>query len=559
MTISLLEAFEEHLNTRPDKVFCVFLREGTPQTITFRDLAKRASAYANLYRKKGLNPGEIVLIVLQHCPDLYYAFLGALLCGCVPSFMPFPSGKQDPVRYWESHRQLFRRIGSGAILTFPSNAELLAAHISDAQFRLILTDESAGEPEEFPFHRPGLDDVAFLQHSSGTTGLKKGVQLSYGAVAAQIKSYAATLQLISTDRIATWLPLYHDMGLIACFVLPLTLGLTTVSMDAFEWVSRPEMLLDAIADYGCTHVWLPNFAFHHLCRTAASECRSDLSAVKAFIDCSEPCKPETFELFAETFAHAGVRREQLQSCYAMAEAVFAVTQTQVHCAPTVLNVDKRLLADEGRAVQPRDGVPVTCLLSVGSPVPGMEVRIVDQLGGLVRDGLVGQVAIRSAFLFSGYFRNDEATRAGFRGDWYLTGDTGLLLGNQLYILGRLKELIIVYGKNLYCHDIEFICNRVEGVKNGRCVAVANYDESIGSEELVIIAETQEQNRDQWREIRKAIKAALVAEIGISPKDIRIVEPGWLIKSTSGKIARGENRTKYMAELRGEAMTGAEVR
>ncbi len=431
------------------------------------------------------------------------------------------------------------------ILTYAGNAERLREHIPNDSLRLILPEEVAGVPEAFPIPKPDLEDIAFLQHSSGTTALKKGVQLSYGAVAVQIASYAAVLQLDAADRIATWLPLYHDMGLIACLVLPLTLGLTIVSMDAFEWVSRPEMLLDAIEAHRCTHVWLPNFAFHHLCRTAASESRCDLSRVKAFIDCSEPCKPETFDLFAETFAHAGVRREQLQTCYAMAEAVFAVTQTRLHSVPTVLTVDRSALVDQGLAAPPHDGASVVRLLSVGEPIPGMEVQIVDPAGDPLPPGRVGEVAIRGRSLFSGYFRNETATRESFFGEWYRTGDTGLISNGELYILGRLKELIIIYGKNLYCHDIEFICNQVDGVKRGRCVAVGNYDETIGSEELVIIAETEERDRDKWRDIHRNLKNALVTTINISPCDIRIVEPGWLVKSTAGKIARGENLRKYL--------------
>lgn len=253
-----------------------------------------------------------------------------------------------------------------------------------------------------------LEDVAFIQHSSGTTGLKKGVQLSYGAVAAQISSYAEKLVLADSSCIASWLPLYHDMGLIACFILPLTLGVPVVSLDAFEWVTRPALLFEAIEEHRCTHVWLPNFAFHHLCRTVDPAHGYALGGVQAFIDCSEPCKAETFDLFVETFGSCGVTREQLQCCYAMAETVFAVTQTTL-----------------GQRVQEyQAGKPSRRVLSCGKIISGLDVKIVDRQDVALAPGEVGEIAVRGSFLFTGYFKNEDERLSG---GWYRTGDTGFCM------------------------------------------------------------------------------------------------------------------------------------
>jgi len=289
-TESLLQALERHCVERPDATFCHFWSGDIREDISFRQLKGRSGAYANLYRESGLRAGNVVLIMLKHSPDMYYAFIGAMLCGCIPSMMPFPSVKQDPVKYWESHKQLFERIGAGAIVTYSENTKVLSDRLHGRRLRVLVPEDLAEKSYPFEAVQARLEDVALIQHSSGTTGLKKGVQLSYAAVAGQIKSYAATLGLTASDRFASWLPLYHDMGLIACFIMPLALGLPVVSLDAFEWVSRPEILFDAIEAYGCTHVWLPNFAFHHLCRTVDSELRYRLDSVKAFIDCSELCR-----------------------------------------------------------------------------------------------------------------------------------------------------------------------------------------------------------------------------------------------------------------------------
>src|SRR5258708_2485543 len=240
-------------------------------------------------------------------------------------------------------------IGAGAILTYRDNAESLRANIANQPLPILLPEQAAAMPRDFEAVSAQLDDIAFIQHSSGTTGLKKGVQLSYGAVAAQISSYAEALGFADSGCIASWLPLYHDMGLIACFVLPLMLGLPVVALDAFEWVNRPALLFEAIEEHRCTHVWLPNFAFHHLCRTVDPAQGYALGGVKAFIDCSEPCKPETFDLFVETFGSCGVARAQLQCCYAMAETVFAVTQTTLGRKAQEYQADLDALLRENRA------------------------------------------------------------------------------------------------------------------------------------------------------------------------------------------------------------------
>jgi fatty-acyl-CoA synthase len=547
-TESLLQALDRHCADRPHDIFCHFWRGQIREHISFHKLRCEAAAYANLYRHSGLKAGDVVLVMLQHSPELYYSFAGAMLCGCIPSVMPFPSQKQDPTKFWQSHRELFQRIGAGAILTYAENAENLRTNIVNQPLHILLPEQTAAMPRNFEPVSAQLDDVAFIQHSSGTTGLKKGVQLSYGAVAAQISSYAETLQLADSDCIASWLPLYHDMGLIACFILPLTLGVPVVSLDAFEWATRPALLLEAIEQHRCTHVWLPNFAFHHLCRTVDPAHGYALGGVKAFIDCSEPCKPETFDLFVETFGSCGVTREQLQCCYAMAETVFAVTQTALGQRVREHQAELDTLLRENRARPATIGKPSRRILSCGKVISGLELKVMDHQGNALAPGDAGEVAVRGSFLFSGYFKNEDENRQSLTGGWYRTGDTGFLHDGELYVLGRLKEMIIVYGKNLYATDLEEICNQADGVKKGRCVAFGLFNADVGSEEVVVVAETEVPHEAGWAAVRKNIKSELLSAFNISPGDIRIVQPGWVIKSTSGKISRSQNRDKYLVEM-----------
>jgi acyl-CoA synthetase (AMP-forming)/AMP-acid ligase II len=522
----VLDALRARAAASPDGLFCQFISAGREQAITCRQALAASARYADLYRSRGLERGDIVLIVLRHAPDLYFAFLGAMLAGCIPSFMPFPSAKQDPELYRSQHRALFERIGARAVVTFAENAATLAAIAP--QLAVLTPADADGRSEASPEIEIAPDDIAFLQHSSGTTGLKKGVMLSHGAVAAQAARYGAELGLTPQDRIVSWLPLYHDMGLIACFVLPLSLGVPFVSLDAFEWTARPGLLFDAIARHGGTHVWLPNFAFHHLARSVAGPPTADLSGVKAFIDCSEPCRLETFELFERAFGDWGVRSDQLRICYAMAETVFAVTQTPA--GEAVRSIER-----EGRRIP-----------SVGRPIADVELSIIDPSGEPMPGGQVGEVATRAPFLFSGYHNDPERTGAKLRDGWYRTGDLGLMLEGELYLLGRADDQIIVNGRNILAHDVEFLLNaEVEQIKAGRCVALGVFEPEIGSLQLVILAEPAGEVDAQA--IARKVKQIVLTGFGVTPREVKLVPPGWLAKTTSGKLSRELNLGKYLAE------------
>lgn len=348
--------------------------------------------------ESGVQRNDIVLIFLDHDIDQYASFFGAMQIGAIPSFMPPLTRKQVPEAYWTAHATLLARTRPKAIILSETRAEELRTHLDLDGISLIMTGQAASVAGG-SFRSVGGDaDVAFLQHSSGTTQTKKGIRLSHRAVLSQLSAYAARLALTGEDRIASWLPLYHDMGLIACCVLPLVRGIPVVAIDALEWTLRPELLLRAIETYRCTLAWMPNFAFHHTTRTCGAG-TFDLSSMRAWIDCSEPCRAETFDLFARTFSSSGVAPHHLQTCYAMAETVFAVSQSGTGQAVPRLRVDEELLRTQG-LVLPRtaeeDGID---LLSNGNPLPGISVAVVDAERRPLPSGRVGELAIQGDFLF----------------------------------------------------------------------------------------------------------------------------------------------------------------
>jgi len=474
-----------------------------------------------------------------------------MLAGLTPAFMPCTSSRQDPALYWSSHATLMARIAPAAIVAEPTDLVEMRASGLD------LSRVTALSPSDVPLGAkpgdalPSIETIALLQHSSGTTGLKKGVKLSYAAILRQLESYGSALALRPGDRFVSWLPLYHDMGLIACWITPVYFGVPVVHIDPFEWLGRPELLLVLIERYNGTHAWLPNFAFEHLARVAAPVAGSvRLESMRAFIDCSEPCRAETFDRFAAAFAASGVQPYMLQCCYAMAETVFAVTQTRLD-TPVRRIFIRRTAVAAGQRVEvsacPGDGL--SPMLSTGKPIAGAAVEVLNSDGARLPEGHVGEIAVRASFLFSGYNHEPERTAARLRDGLYLTNDQGFLHEGELFILGRIDDVIIVNGKNVYAHDVEAVVAAVPGVKAGRGVALGLYDEAVGSEALVVVAERAETVAGPDIDVRRAISAAVFATIGVKPVDIRLVEPDWLVKTTSGKVSRSENLRKYVVQFR----------
>jgi acyl-CoA synthetase (AMP-forming)/AMP-acid ligase II len=316
-----------------------------------------------------------------------------------------------------------------------------------------LTDQVEAVPPEpdAGWVSPDVEDVAFMQFSSGTTGLRKGVMLHHRAVVAQIRAFLEVVPLGEGDLIASWLPLYHDMGLIACFIIPMAVGVPVALQDPIEWARMPARLFDAAQRHRATFVWLPNFAFNHLRLTVPmTGIQYDLSSLKAIVNCSEPCKAATFDGFAQCFAPFGIRQDMLATSYAMAEAVFGVTQSPVGCPADRLRFDRDALT-ANRLVPDPDGVE---LLSTGRLLPGIELRICGNDGQELVERQIGEIALRGEFIFRGYYNNLAETTSAFHDGWFLTGDLGAVFNGEVFITGRQKDVIIVNGKNLYAHDIE---------------------------------------------------------------------------------------------------------
>ena len=524
-----------------------------PIHVTRADFQHEVMRYAAALAALGVGQRDLVIIAHTQNLESIYAFWGALAVGAVPSMFPTLTEKLDPQIYMQNMSELVALSEVRLVLTTDDLAPALDSHVGcpvfgSSHLAEVVNKNGAGETAVLHYAQPDPAEIAFLQHSSGTTGLQKGVALSHHAVLNQLASYSDAIALSEDDMVVSWLPLYHDMGLIAGFLLPLVQGVPLVLMSPFDWVRHPALLLSAIDRFGGTLTWLPNFAYNHMARRVRERDIDGLSlaGMRMFINCSEPVRKDSHDLFQERFAALGLRPEQLAVSYAMAENTFGVTQTPPGVVPTLDIVDRQALEEQRSAVPvPPDHAKAAVRVSCGPPIANTAVRVLDENGTPLPERRVGELAVQSDCMLSQYYRRPDLEP--FQDGWYLTGDMGYVAGGEVYIIGRSKDLIINAGKNVYPQDIEAIVNEVPGVHAGRAVAFGVYDKREGTELVAVVAEIDSQDIQERKEIGKRIRQEVARQSMVTVSYVKLVGDKWLIKTSSGKIARAANHDKWQRE------------
>lgn len=548
--------WRKHADERPDSDAIIHCSAGeTSYRWTFSTLLAAAEEYAACLMEQGVRQGDVCAMILHHNHRLYPLYLAVCSIGAIPAILAYPNPRLHPDKFRQGIEGMSRRSGLDWILTERKLQPVLeplvtgsGSTIKGLHFPLEWQAESEDRRRfnEIP-NQLVPSDPLLLQHSSGTTGLQKPVLLSHHAVIEHVKRYAEAISLTNSDKIVSWLPLYHDMGLIAAFHLPLICGIPSIQIDPFQWVMAPSLLLEAITQERATVTWLPNFAFNMMALKVRDEDLQevDLSSLRLIVNCSEPVRYESHENFLKRFQPYGLRPTALSACYAMAETTFAVTQTPVGIAPTVVAVDRNSLA-RGKVETATDGVPARICVSSGKPIEGCEVRIVDENRFDVAPGSVGEIAITSATMFSGYRNYPEKTAEVLCDAWYYSGDYGFQDAGELFVIGRKKDIIIVAGNNVYPEDIEDAVGAVQGVIPGRVVAIGEENPELGSEQVAVLAETSLTGESERKALRlEIIKAGMAS--GITIASVYMVPPRWLIKSSAGKPSRKGSREKLVEE------------
>jgi len=554
MAERLAELLVDLAARRPDLPLFTFLHaDREEESATAARLQRDARILATLLRERGVRQGEIVPLVFDHGYDLVRAFWGALYLGAVPTILPYVSRDAGAKNYVDNVRQLVRFTAAPNIVTTTGIEPALAGGLDGIDCRLIGLDggpldgpEDGGEAwrERSPALPP------YIQFSSGSTGIPKGVAISQTAVLRYEAALAEASGARADDVMVGWLPLYHDMGLTNQMLRPLSVGHVSVMMSPSAWLGAPERLFLAVHRHHGTVTWMPNFAFAYCARRVRDRqiAGVDLSSWRLLGNASEPVFLRELEEFARRFAPFGLRREALTIAYGLAEHVAAVTHTRVGAPLRIDWVAQETLA-QGRALPAEPRAQASrAIVTCGAPIPGARLRIVDESGGDLPERSVGEILVAGPCVFDGYHADPDGTAAALRAGWLHSGDLGYLADGELFVCGRRKDLIISAGRNLHPNHLEDVAAAVLGADCRFAAAFGIPDARLGTETPVIVCEMRRlPDQAEQARLREATRAALRREQAVYVSDVHLVEAGWIPKTTSGKINRSACRERYLAE------------
>lgn len=520
-------------------------------TITYRELWDGAAALAAGLQAHALEPGARVALMLPTGRDYFLAFYAVVLAGGVPVPI-YPPVRRAQI---EDHlRRQSRILGNcqAAMLITTADAivpaRLLGAGVTS--LRTVATvAELATASGDFECATPAPDALAFLQYTSGSTGDPKGVMLTHANLLANIRADGQCLAVTPADVFVSWLPLYHDMGLIGAWLGSLYHAVRLVIMPPLTFLAHPERWLWAMHRYHGTLSAAPNFAFE-LCVNRISEADLaglDLSRWRLALNGAEAISPATLEAFCTRFAPYGFRRETMLPVYGLAECAVGLTFSPLGRGPHCENIERERLANSGRAVLAADATPTAAIrriVSCGLPLARHEIRIVDDALRELPERMEGRVQFCGPSATCGYYANPVATAQLLQQGWLETGDRGYVAGGELFLTGRSKDIIIRAGRNIYPAELEDAVGALDGVRAGHVAVFGVHDQDAGTERVVVLAETRKRGEAAHARLRDAINLLAADLIAAPPDEIVLAPPNTVLRTSSGKIRRAACRTVY---------------
>lgn len=545
---TLTEALAWHAEHHPERIHLHLYEDGGGTAISYGALLRDAEALAAGLGTRGLSPGQPVALVLPTGADFFRTFLGILLAGGVPVPLYPPMRMAQIEEHLDRQAAILANAEASFLITVPEGlgaARLLRARLP-ALRALLSPQELAAEGGRL-HQRRAAHDLALIQYTSGSTGDPKGVALRHANLLANIRAMGEAVDVRGDDVFVSWLPLYHDMGLIGAWLGSLYHGHPLVVMSPLAFVARPQRWLRALHEYRGTLSAAPNFAYGLCASRLTDEDLEglDLNAWRVAFNGAEPVHAQTLERFIARFTPYGFHRSAMAPVYGLAECSVGLAFPPLGRGPLVDYMARDSL-EPGRRVRPADaGDPhASHIPACGRALPGHELRIVDDADRPLPERTVGRIQFRGPSATSGYYRNPQATAALFHDGWLDTGDYGYLADGEVRITGRAKELIIRAGRNLYPYDLERAVAELPNVRRNGVAVFASPDPATGEERLVVLAETRECDPEARERLRRRIHECAVAILEIPPDDVVLAAPRTVPKTSSGKIRRSACRELY---------------
>ncbi|NCA68969.1 MAG: acyl-phosphate glycerol 3-phosphate acyltransferase [Sphingobacteriia bacterium] len=548
---TLLEVLDWHLRSHAQRIHLLYeSADAEAQPIRYADLAAGAARVAARLREAGLRPGATVALMLPTSPDYFHAFIGVLMAGGVPVPIYPPARPQLIEEHLRRHARILDNAGCVFLLTVPEARALgRVLRMQVPSLRAILTLEDLPDQSSGPAAVAAANEIALLQYTSGSTGDPKGVILTHADLLANIRAMGEVVRVAPDDVFVSWLPLYHDMGLIGAWLGSLYYGIPLVVMSPLAFLARPVRWLEAISRHGGTLSAAPNFAYE-LCLTRIADAQLaglDLSRWRWALNGAEPVSPSTLRQFAARFAPCGLRSTALAPVYGLAEAAVGLAFPPLGRGPRIDAIDRDRFGATGHALPvPPDDPRALEVVACGRPLPGYRVRVVDESGQQRPERHEGLLEFQGPSATQGYYRNPDATAALIHDGWHATGDRAYLAGGDVHLTGRVKDLIIRGGRNLYPYEVEQALGEIPGVRKGCVVAFAAIDPRLGSERLVILAETKQRDPARRAALVRQLRERATDILGLPPDELLLVAPRAVLKTSSGKLRRAATRDRYLA-------------
>jgi fatty-acyl-CoA synthase len=519
-----------------------FVTGGSEDIVAWKDLHEQAAGYAASLQARGVRPGDHVALLSPTRRELVTAIQATWLAGATIVVLPLPMRLSSIDEFVAQTRQRIRNADTRLLVADADLAAFVTPEPGDPP--MVGFDElAAGDPAAW--RRPADDPerLAILQFTSGSTSDPKGVMIPDRVLRANLDAVAAAAQLdVDDDVLVSWLPLYHDMGLVGLLTLPMSTGTALVLGAPQDFTARPARWMEWLSTYGGTATAGPNFSWVLATRALNRDVTYDLSRLRVALNGAEPIDPDQVEAFVAAGRRHGLRPGAVFPAFGMAEVAIGGTFPEPGGGLRTDCVDLRVLQTERYAAPAAPGAEGSRRLALlGKPVPGLEIRIVDpDTGAVLHDREVGELEIRGTSVTPGYYKRPDANAELFRDGWLRTGDLAYTLEGEMVMCGRIKDVIIVGGRNVFPEDVERTVGAIDGVRAGNVIAFG-IEGDRGRESLVLVAEC---TADDLEPVRKAVAERVREAVGVPAKDIVLVTPGTLPKTSSGKLQRSLCRSRY---------------
>jgi acyl carrier protein len=547
---TLLEVLDWHVEQHPDRRHIQLYRdEGEGEHLDYRQLKAGAAKVAAGLQQAGLQPAEPVAIMLPSGLDYFYSFFGILMAGGIPVPVYPPARPSQLEDHMLRHARILANCLAITLITVPEArkvARLLKSHVPGLK-HVVTVSELMMSSVIATLPTLKSNDIAFLQYTSGSTGNPKGVVLTHANLLANIRAMGQTVKARSEDVFVSWLPLYHDMGLIGAWLGSLYYAMLLVVMPPLSFLARPERWLWAIHRYRGTLSASPNFGYEYCLKRLEDEDLEglDLNCWRAAFNGAEAISPDTLQQFESRFANYGFHADAMMPVYGLAESSVGLAFPPLNRGPVIDQIERSTFMRSGQAnPEPGSGQHALRFVSSGSPLPGHQIRIVDTAGKELPERHEGRLEFRGPSTTSSYYRDAVNTRKLFHQDWLDSGDLAYIANGEVYITGRIKDIIIRAGRNIYPHELEEAIGNTTGIRTGRVAVFGSVDTRSATERLIVLAETRSEDTVERGKLRSRINTLATDLVGAPPDEVVLAPPGTVLKTSNGKIRRAACRELF---------------